>query len=627
MDLNIKGFKSRDGSIHKYDYNALANIPKDENPDSDGDTIIPHIGENGNWYIGDDDTGVRAAGADGENGGYYSPEITPNEADNSFTITFKASKEGMPAVAPATIKLPEVSNDSGENGNDGATVPDYVITEAETMTRIINQHQSGDSVVFPVYTDAHCGYYADPDNAAVTLAGQLANEIGKRVPFDFEANLGDFSSGAWNSNRESTMKDIEDYTALLGSRIAGSPKVWVPGNHDDAPYQATADRLTQTETFAMIGRKSRVSGACCPAGCNYGYLDMENRNLRIIYLDTDDKRSWGTVAVGSGESAPAYLNAHNVGAEQLRWLIDTALDFSDKTDPTKWSIVVLSHVPLNVTGTITDAVSGETHDHNTVNAATILNAYATGASGSIVHVDTISYDFSTLHSRATITCCVHGHNHKFTSSMVGGIVSIGCPNVMNGRERESDDGNTYTKTAGTADGTSFCVLTIDRENLKIYADCVGAGYDREFEYTAEVVSYTNQIPISTDTDGNIYNGVGYKADTYLSSGNDATKTGIFASGFIPIVPNQYGNGIFYCKNVGMQTGQDSHRLVIYNADKTVKSQNKTSGSGYPPFKYGDDGNICEISIASTNFEVGGFIRICCGYIGKDSIITANEPIS
>lgn len=82
-------------------------------PGEDG--ITPHIGENGNWYLGDIDTGVKAAGTDGDDGGYYSPEITPNEADNSFTITFKASKSGMPAVAPATIKLPEKSNDSGQN--------------------------------------------------------------------------------------------------------------------------------------------------------------------------------------------------------------------------------------------------------------------------------------------------------------------------------------------------------------------------------------------------------------------------------------------------------------------------------------------------------------------------------
>ena len=88
-------------------------------PGEDG--ITPHIGENGNWYLGDIDTGVRAAGTDGDDGGYYSPEITPNEADNSFTITFKASKSEMPAVAPVTIKLPEKSNDSGENAAQGGS--------------------------------------------------------------------------------------------------------------------------------------------------------------------------------------------------------------------------------------------------------------------------------------------------------------------------------------------------------------------------------------------------------------------------------------------------------------------------------------------------------------------------
>ena len=32
------------------------------------DGITPHIGANGNWYIGDEDTGVKAAGEDGEPG-------------------------------------------------------------------------------------------------------------------------------------------------------------------------------------------------------------------------------------------------------------------------------------------------------------------------------------------------------------------------------------------------------------------------------------------------------------------------------------------------------------------------------------------------------------------------------
>lgn len=515
-----------------------------------------------------------------------------------------------------------VSSDSGSE-----TVPDYVTTEAETVARLVNQHQSNDSIIIPFLTDAHCGYYQDTENAATKLAGQLLDQIGQRVPFDIIINGGDMANGAWDTTRDLSYEQIEDYTQLMSAAQKGVPSVWAAGNHDDAPYMATADRVTQTQMFALIGRKNRLSNAVCPNGCNYGYIDLENRHLRVIYLDTDDKRSWGTVQVGSGETGPDYLNAHNLSAAQLSFLANTALDFSDKEDPAEWDIVVASHVALNVTGSITDAVSGTAYDHSTANAATILAAYGSGSSGSITHNGvTVAYDYSALEARASVICCVHGHNHKFSSeTLAGGILSIGCPNVMNGRERASDDGNTYTKTADTADGTSFCIITIDRENQLIYADCVGAGYDREFEYTTEVVAYTNLLPISTDADGAIYNGVGYKADTYLSSGVDGTKTGIYASGYIQGVANEYGNYFFYLKNVGMQTGQDSHRVALYDGTKTYITTVKTTVTGNP-FTYGDDGNIAQLMFTGTSYPDGLYIRICCGYLGDDSIITANEPI-
>ena len=200
---------------------------------------------------------------------------------------------------------------------------------------------------------------------------------------------------------------------------------------------------------------------------------------------------------------------------------------------------------------------------------------------------------------------------------------------MNGRERVSDDGNTYAKTAGTADGTSFCIITIDRENCMIYADCVGVGYDREFEYTTEVVSYTNQLPISTDASDNIYNGKGWKENTYLSGGNDGTKAGTFATGFIPVASavNEYGTAYFYLKNVGMTNNQDGHRLCTYKADKTNITTYKTTIQGNPFMEYGSDGNISVIALPANVISTDVvYIRLCCGYLGEDSIITANEPI-
>lgn len=578
---------------------------KDGSPGKDGatgspgkDGVTPTIGSNGNWYIGDTDTGKPSRGATGPAG------KTPIKGTDYWT---EADKQEI---------LDELETDY-------TTVPDYVRTEAEKVARIINQHQSGDSIVFPFLADAHCGYYTDKNNDATRLAGQLLALIGERVSFDFVANGGDMANGAWDTTREKTYQQIEDYTELTADGQRGVLSLWMPGNHEDAPYMATAERASQTDMFALVGRKSRVSGADCPAGCNYGFLDLENRKLRVIYLDTDDKRSWGTAQVGNGESAPAYLNAHNVGGKQLKWLAETALDFTGKTSPEEWSIVVLSHVALNVSGTITDAVSGTVYANSTANAATILEAYKKEKSGSITHNDiTVSYDFSKAENRAVIVCYIHGHNHAYREEQIGTIQSIGCPNVMNGRERESTDGKTYTKTAGTADGTSFCIITLDRENAMIYADHVGAGYDREWQYTIETVSYTNQLPIATDASGNVYNGVGYKADTYLSGGSEGSRSGIYATGYIPC---EIGD-ILYCKNVGMQTNQDAHRLVFFDSDKNYLNIVKTTVTAYSGFVYGTDGNISSIRLTPSSNTGTAYIRLCCSYLGEDSVITVNEPI-
>lgn len=537
-------------------------------------------------------------------------------SDIDETLSIKGKVADASAVRKALDQLSEQID----------AIPDYVKAEAETVARIVNQHQSGDSIIFPFLADAHCGYYTDPQNAAVKLAGQLLHQISKRVPYDFIANGGDMSNGAWNTTQANAYDEIEDYTELTRNAHVGVPAVWVPGNHDDAPYKATADRVSQTELFALIGRKSRVSGAVCPNGCNYGYLDLDNRKLRVIYLDTHDRRSWGSVEVGSGQES-TYLNVENIGGIQLRWMAEHALNFTEKAKPTEWGIVVISHAALTANGTWTDPVSGTSYAVNTANAAAILSAYSAGKSGSITHNSvTVDYDFSALENRASVICCVHGHNHKFTSATVSGILSIGCPNVMNGRERVSDDGNTYVKTAGTADGTSFCILTIDRENQLIYADCVGAGYDREFEYTTEVVSYTNQLPISTDANGAVYNGKGYKENTYLSGGNEGSREDIYTTGFMPAVVGEYNNMNWYFRNVGMESGQDSHRLCLYKADKTNISTVKTTVSS-GPFTWGADGKIERITYNKSSRPELAYIRLCCGYLGEDSIITAGEPIT
>lgn len=137
------------------------------------------------------------------------------------------------------------------------------------------------------------------------------------------------------------------------------------------------------------------------------------------------------------------------------------------------------------------------------------------------------------------------------------------------------------------------------------------------------VNYSNRLPLATDASGAVYNGKGYKEDTYISSGNEATKAGTFTSGFIPCK----GGNTLYFKNVGMQSGQDGHRLAAYASDKSHLVLTKTNNSGFTGFTWGADGNISSVKIPTGNdWGNTAFIRFCCSYIGDDSIVTVNEPI-
>ena len=95
----------------------------------------PEIGSNGNWYIGGKDTGVSAtgpAGADGdpgpqgdpgpagENGGYYTPTV-----DGDGNLSWTGSQDGMPSVPSANIRGPQgLPGAQGEPGEQGPAGPE-----------------------------------------------------------------------------------------------------------------------------------------------------------------------------------------------------------------------------------------------------------------------------------------------------------------------------------------------------------------------------------------------------------------------------------------------------------------------------------------------------------------------
>ena len=709
-----------DATENAYVATEYTAIGKDGAAGTDG--ITPTIGANGNWFLGETDTGLPARGEQGPGAevfyidlegsypnctcpvamadikaayeagnvltcrcalGVYTatlPLFVPMPSANTWifsgsgalydmlqfpaqSLTIAVTGDGVLAsntrlasmadIPPIPEKLPNpyalvitigsdiVTYDGSDAKNIdipagiGDDTPDYVLTAADALAKKVVDHIGADNIVFAVMADAHLGYYTDTENAAGKQAGQALKRLNERCALDFVAHLGDYTTGAYNTTVESAMRDMADYQLLIGSKVP-SRQAWCVGNHDDAPYQATANRMSQTQVYAAISRKNLASNGYVPGDAAYGYMDFPGMRLRLIYLDTHDRRSWGSAQVGAGENC-AFLNVENISAAQLQWLADHALNFSGVDDPSKWSILIFSHAVLGTSGTYTDP-SGTVHPCNTANAATLLKAYATKKSGSITHGGvTVNYNFTAV-TPAGIIGCIHGHEHRYANEIVGGaFLSICCPNIMNGRERVSADGNTYTKTAGTANGTSFCVFSINRADKKIYVDHYGPGVDRVFDYTVidpSAPSYTNLLPSATDTDGSIYNGVGWEKGYRLGSdGAPSGQNDSYLTGFIPV---KFGD-VVHLKNVkwqnGVTTGLNSgnQRVSFYDANKVHLAQTNAIGLGGTLSGVKDDNNIwTQFTVKNwSGVDLGNaaYFRLNCAEISGDSIITVNEEIT
>ena len=552
------------------------------------------------------------------------------------------------------------------DGRGEKSLDEVVKAEALRLARVVEAHQSLNCVTFPFLCDLHIGYkakntttgrYEYQDGATVDAGNALVHLL-KLCPADLVVIGGDLSAGSYESTNALTKENMEDCAVYLH----GNGTLFLQGNHDDAPYMATEERLTRQELYTRFNRRNLLAGAVIdhdnPDG-NYGYLDLEGQKMRVIYLNTDDKPGWETVQTDN-TTGSTYLDAGNITAAQLKFLAECALDFSDKDMPEEWGIVVCSHRPLVVTQNGTHDV----YNGNVTNAVSILDAFVAGNAVSITHGgETVECDFSTG-VRPVIYACIYGHRHCYEHTVLGAaqIRAIGCPNVLSGRERASFNEETYTKTQGTEESTAFCVITIDRENGKIYADHYGAGYDR---------SWT--IGDSTDDDNGVYspseddeenaggdtggdtgsgddnndtggedNGSSGEGDVdadnlllvdeietgvYLSGGSVTKTDGTYdscVSGLIEVSVDAATTDTLYCENITMKTGQDKHRLCLYDSNESYLNTVKTTDtSGW--FTYSEiDGNIESITIKGSKYPTCKYIRICCEYIGAESRIYRKE---
>lgn len=146
-------------------------------------------------------------------------------------------------------------------------------------------------------------------------------------------------------------------------------------------------------------------------------------------------------------------------------------------------------------------------------------------------------------------------------------------------------------------------------------------------------TYTNQIPISTDENGNIYNGKGWIENKRLNSSGVVTDTNGYGytgvTGFIPIAA---GDTIRTSANLADPNGSSQQSICFYDSNKTYiarhQYRNDTNKFDYNLFVVNDDKSIT-FTHNDTYLELGktaAYVRFCFAGIVDGAIITKNQEI-
>lgn len=209
------------------------------------------------------------------------------------------------------------------------------------------------------------------------------------------------------------------------------------------------------------------------------------------------------------------------------------------------------------------------------------------------------------------------------------------------------DGQGYAATLTAAEdytleGASVTIMMGGVDVSTFYKDGVIAipNVTGDLEITVTAVksapSYTNQIPISTDTDGSIYNSIGYMLNMRLpSNGVPSAADGCLVTGFIPF---SVGDTIRVNKFCAVASQGSNTKVYFYKADHTkiaatsayqlshdgtyVFAQPLTWAPGNTIHDSGT-GNTADISEAAYfRLSIGGY-----NDVAADIICTINEEIT
>lgn len=492
------------------------------------------------------------------------------------------------------------------------TIPDYIKTEAKAVADNVVATRDAYSFVFGGVSDLHTTG-SDISAEGVLHAGQGMNEINKCTALDLVMNFGDVVLSDMSHT-----KGFPYVRSCFDDVTKGVPYIQMQGNHDEYD-SAYTDEQEKQKYFAYIGANNVGTVTDWENRFrNYGYRDFDSQKMRVIYLNSVDTTSI--------ENDCCYISK-----EQFTWLINTALDFSNKSDAENWALIVCCHHPLNWYG------------NSMTNLLAVLDAYIGKQRGNITADNTtIAYDFSDV--KAKFISHFHGHTHNFRYEKLGtnGVLTITIPNACFNRNNEYGTSSSYSdyehetfgdvdengnqrqfnKTADTVEDTAFNIVVIDRTNETIHCFKYGAGIDREIYYGG----YVDIINIPNE---DYFDNTRISTSATTIDTSTKAETGYVTTRLIDVSTMGNKNNKVVIRTEGVDFSADKSVFTSYLDDGTVYKGNNISalaGMMVDNFALDESGNLTITLDIATMLEWCKF-KICGYGLGENLIVTINQEIT
>lgn len=441
-------------------------------------------------------------------------------------------------------------------------IPSYHYAEAGRVVKRLLELKAlyPNNIVFGTISDNHITTSTGSAMKSARHAVYALESVGS-MACDFIANLGDNVEGTNIDN------DTEYANAVYmenASRYAMTDLTSfnLVGNHCKSnSTQKIYDLIGKYNSFDAYGT-TKIRG--------FGYKDFADKKVRVIALNTCDY--WN----GQGGNGMSY--------EQKDFLMKS-LDLSSKSDYASWTIIVLSHIPLDFLGG--DYNKGadlkailKAYDSGTSVSITVNSSYANAQNESGKYSGTLTYNYSGKNAPRVIN--IHGHIHtnkygklKFIDDNTElGIMRVATPNSSFSGNASTDrytaygdysitttEANKIRKVADTKADTSATFYFFDLDGQTIFSVGYGADVDRTVIYKA-AKTYTVTLNLSNVTASNTTTAVLadqiYSNTLTANSGYELSTVKVTMGG-VDVTSSVYKDGVIKIYNSG-----DDQEIVTGN---------------------------------------------------------------